>query len=421
MSKTHNNERTSKTNGEIFVTVTADSAISGLIIIHNSPVVPSVPASALSQVVIATLAQSDGSTKRANRTGITTRTLHQCLRPLSNQPEIDRKARIMISLIRAIVPFKLTVTSMEYPLVCEFVLRNELALRSAHDSIMTAHAKLKQTRDTIYTSQKRLVVVSFKWGHWEDFIYSPMITNMSSPKSKVLARKPTYSVVPKVIDLDKTLRDFGIASQVIPLRVDSHSRSKSHRVCQCGIYHSSVPHSPDTSNGILLSGRAETQIDSTNEAQKLSTLMLTMTRIELRQSPISKKLMEPSRTTTSILPARSPSLHQLQVAMPEYFYIIFFLFTYCFHFAIPFKLPISNLRLSTPSSIWNPLDSTNVTPSSIASNSCDCSLRSVSLLPLIYGHPGSHFVTTSLVCPTSYPSTVDEHLSTSTEFDSVHS
>ena len=181
----------------------------------------------------------------------------------------------MITLIRASVP----LAAMEYPLVCEFALRNELALRSAHDSIMNAHAELqvKQTRDTIYTSQKRLVV-SFKWG---DFIYNEHVLS----KVKVLAPKPTYSVVPKVIDSDKTLRDFGITSQAIPFDPYFRVRSKTHS--------SSLPvrHLPSigtpcpdtTSNGILLSGRAETQIDSTNEAQNFNTLMLTMTRPGVEQ------------------------------------------------------------------------------------------------------------------------------------------
>ena len=164
----------------------------------------------------------------------------------------------MVSLICAAA----TSTVTECPSSREFALRQKLALRSAHDSIMAAHTKLKQTRDAIHTNQKRLAV-PFKWG---DFVYLP-ITNMFFPKSKGLTRKPTYLVIPKVKGSQKTLGDFGITS----IQLDSHSRLKSRRVCD--IFHSSVLLIPATSDDILLSGHMETQLNGINDSDEAQKLM----------------------------------------------------------------------------------------------------------------------------------------------------
>ena len=138
MSKTDNNDcTTSKTNlcEKVVMAVTMTH-------MHHNSISDTVPVPISCEVVLTTLAseshsQSDGSTKRANRT--ITQALHQCLRPPANQPETDWMSRIMISLIRASV----SSTAMDYPSVCEFALQKKLVLRSVH--IMAAHTELKQT------------------------------------------------------------------------------------------------------------------------------------------------------------------------------------------------------------------------------------------------------------------------------------
>ena len=104
--------------------------------------------------------QSDGSTKRANRT--ITQMLRQCIQPdqkdwVSRLPAIEFAINCARSESTGFAPFFLNFGRMprttiwdsasnnEYPSVRDFALQKKLALMSAHDSIIAA--RVKQTRD----------------------------------------------------------------------------------------------------------------------------------------------------------------------------------------------------------------------------------------------------------------------------------
>jgi hypothetical protein len=241
-SKTNKDHHTSKTNDgcNVMVTVTCVTHHSLPLTVTAtwSSVVYSdtVPTGAIIITSLASVAhsKSDASSKRASCTGITTKTWYQCLHRPANQPETDWMSRIMISLIR--VSVSSTAIVLEYPLalasVCEFALQKKSALRG---------------------------------------LACLLITSVSFPKPKGLTRKPTYLLIPKAIVSHKPLRD----SEITSIQLDLHSRSKSHQLRDSEsdiIFHSSVPHTPMSSDNILLSGRTETQVNNTNDFEEVRKL-----------------------------------------------------------------------------------------------------------------------------------------------------
>ena len=197
--------------------------------------------------------QTDGSTKRANRT--VTQMLRQCINAkqtdwVAKLPAIEFAINSARSESTGFAPFFLNSGRMprsmiwnsapptEFPSVRNFALQKKLALIAAHDSIIAA--RVKQTRD----ANRKRQVSPFSEG---DLVYLSS-KNIKFPKG--LARK----LIPKYLGPYKILKDFENYS----FRVDLPSHLKQHGVHD--VFHSSLLRIHHPNDDRLFPGRLDAQI-----------------------------------------------------------------------------------------------------------------------------------------------------------------